>query len=292
MIVYKNNGIGETFIRGDPLTPIDTTGDVIVAVDPSKTNMAVVIGSPFGEIYSILEFTGNNRRRGPVMDTTKYCSDFADYLKRYLAPARVVDVGVEKAITKKGMEHHHSNMTLTEIRGKLLGLFEEEYGFPAYQVEVNNYSWKSAVLPEGYRGHNEKGSKRFMRDRFPNSPLCNYFEADVTDVVCIYWYKIAKYKGKYNIVCNKSEKPIYIPKFALYPSWMDRAENMLSFKYNPHFTLEENAIFYANRTSQTGIAVAPLDAFTYEEIYKYSSSFTEAGNDIRVIVTRSRLVAC
>lgn len=289
MLVQINNGPITYFSKGDYVQPLDVMGDVVLCIDPSKTNMACLIGSPFGEVYSIVEFSGNNRRKGPVMDTTDYCVDFVDFLRQYLKNVHVYDAGVEKAITKKGMEHHHSNMVLTEIRGKVLGFFAEEYGIRNKDVEVNNYSWKSAILPQGYRGHGEKGSKRYICDMFPGNPFCYYFEADATDVLCIYWYKIKKYEHTYQIVCNRAEKSLNNHSVGIYPAYMDNAKGLRKFQYNHHFSLEENAIFYSNRSAVTGIAEVPIESLSLDDIYKYSTGYSSIDlglTDVRVVVAR------
>lgn len=289
MLVFINNEPQPWFKKGDPITPLSIAGDVIVCIDPSKTNMATLIGSPFGEVYTILEFSGNNRRSGPAMDTTVYCQEVRDYLKRYLRNVRVIDAGVEKAITKKGMEHHTSTMVLTEIRGSILSLFLDEYGVGDKEAEINNWTWKSGVLPDGYRSQSEKGSKRYIQDRFPNSPFCYYYEADATDVLCMYWYKLKKYVNNYKLVCNKEESSLNTFKVGIYPNFMDKAQGMKRFIYNNRFTVEQNAIYYSNRSSTAGIASLKLDDLTIEEIYKHACAFSsleENYDDVRVVVTR------
>ena len=97
------------------------------------------------------------------MDTTVYCEEVRQFLKQYLVNANIYFVGVEQAITKKGMEHHHSNMVLTEIRGNILNFFLDQYNVRV--TEINNWSWKAGVLPKGYRGKFEKGSKKWFQDQ-------------------------------------------------------------------------------------------------------------------------------
>lgn len=289
MLVYINNQPQPWFKKSDPIVPLNIAGDVIICIDPSKTNMATLIGSPFGEVYSILEFSGNNRRSGPTMDTTVYCEEMRDYLTRYLENVKVLDACVEKSITRKGMEHHRSTMVLTEIRGCILNLFAEEYGIRGNDVEINNWTWKHSILPEGYRSQSEKGSKRFIEDKYPNSPFCYYFEADATDALCMYWHKIKKYVNNYKLVCNKEEKALNNFKVGIYPTFMDNAQGMRQFIYNNRFGIEQNAIYYSNRSSVPGIASLKLSDLSIEEIYKYACAFSnieEKYEDARVVVTR------
>jgi hypothetical protein len=289
MLVVTNNVHSRWFSSGDNIESLQEAGDVVLVIDPSKTNMAVLIGNPFGEILSIVEFSGNNRRQGPVMDNTVYCMEVKEYLTGYLQNVKVRYIGLEQAISKKGMMQHHSNMTLTEIRGVLLNLFLEEYGQQKDDVEINNWSWKAGILPDGYRSQSEKGSKRFIRDKFPNSPLCNYFEADVTDVVCIYWYLLKIKVRDYTIVCSKEETSLNQSHIGIYPKFMDSAPDLRRFTYNNKFTLEQNAYYFSNRSKATGISSLSINDITIEDIYKYATAFSDIDSDysdVRVVVSR------
>lgn len=181
MLIVENNAKTYTWEYGDAVTPVNYFGEVVIAIDPSKTNMAVFLGTPSGEPISAIEFSGNNRRRGPAMDTTQYCFEVRKFLTEYLQNVSVYLVGIEQAITKQGNKYHHSDMVLKEIRGAILNYFLEEYGVKV--IEVNNWSWKFAVLPEGYRGKFDKGSKKFFERNMPQSPFTYYFEADMTDCI-------------------------------------------------------------------------------------------------------------
>jgi hypothetical protein len=268
------NGVDYIFHRGDPVPTMPYTGQVVVAIDPSKTNCAMVVGDPGGDIISIVEMSGNNWSSGPVDDTTEYCSDMKDFISRYLDRVEIYSIGLEQAITKRGMEHHHSNMVLTEIRGTLLNLFLEKWGFHKEKVEVNNWSWKRAILPEGYRSQNEKGSKRYFSQYLHDPTYDNYYEADVTDSLCIYKYLIRECKDMYEIACRKSEEPIKDFKYLIMPEWADGIPAR-KFRYNPSFTARENAIYFANRSFVQGIAEVDCDRLDISEIYGHSSGFSD-----------------
>lgn len=266
------NGPAREFTKGGAVPELNYIGEIVIAIDPSKTNCAVVIGDPGGEIISIVEMSGNNWKQGPVEDTTEYCSDIRDFLSRYVEKAQVYRIGLEQAITKRGMEHHHSNMVLTEIRGTLLNLFYEKYGFTKTQVEVNNWSWKRAILPEGYRSQSEKGSVRYFYQYLHDMTYINYFEADVTDCVCIYKYLIRDTKDTYTIVCQQVEKEVNKHTCAIMPTWADKL-NFRKFTYNPSFTVEQNATYFANRSKVSGIAEVDTSMLSYDDIYKKASGF-------------------
>lgn len=275
MLVVKNNIERFYFNSGDHVTPLNKTSEIVVAIDPSKTNMAVLIGSPFEEIYDIIEFSGNNRKRGPAMDTTIYCEQVREFLSKYLADANIYMVGVEAAISKKGLNFHHSNMVLTEIRGNILNFFLERFRIKV--EEINNWSWKYAILPEGYRSQSEKGSKRFMRDYYPESDLNDYFEADVTDVYCIYKYMCTKLCKGYNFVCCRREEPNENTRnFYIYPSTLTRVSGARVIVLNDHFSITDNVTYLCNRTNYALYTVIPdISKLSLEEIYGHCRGFKE-----------------
>lgn len=273
MLYRLFNGVVHEYSSGDKVPDLKYTGQVVMAIDPSKTNCAVVIGDPGGEIISIVEMSGNNWSAGPVEDTTQYCSEVREFLREYLKPADVYAIGLEKAITKKGMMHHHSNMVLTEIRGALLNLFWEEYKLKKEDVEVNNWTWKHEILPEGYRSQSEKGSVRYFSEYLHDNTYAYYFAADVTDCVCIYKYLTNKTKNNYQIACREVEEKHNDFKYAVMPAWADALGNR-EFEYNPSFTAEQNAIYFANRSHKNGIAKVDISRLSIDEIYSKSSGFT------------------
>lgn len=274
-MLYKIfNGVPHRFEHGSSVPDLKYTGDIVMAIDPSKTNCAVVIGDPGGEVIMIVEMSGNNWKAGPVIPTTEYCSEIREFISRLIEPANLVRVGMEQAITKKGMEHHHSNMVLTEIRAAFLGLFWEKYQLTKQQVEVNNWTWKRAILPEGYRSPFEKGSMRYFWQYLHDNTYIHYFEDDVTDCMCIYKYLILNTQGSYRIVCCEEES-IHNPyTLTIMPSWADEL-NYRQFAYNNSYNVETNATYFANRSKKCGIAVVRATNLSLADIYKYASGFME-----------------
>lgn len=278
-MLYKlYNGPARVFKNGDPVPDLKYVGQLVMTIDPSKTNCAVVLGTPAGEVLSILEMSGNNWSAGPVEDTTEYCSEIKEFLKEYVSKAEMYRIGLEQAITKKGMNHHHSNMVLTEIRGALLNFFWESYRLTKDDVEVNNWTWKSHVLPEGYRSQNEKGSYRYFWQYLGDKSYVDYYEADVTDCLCIFKYITRQTRDTYRIACQQIEKSVNDHTIAIMPDWADQLGNR-DFEYNPSFTVEQNAAYYANRTRKSGIAPIDVSRIPLETLYKYSSGFMEIPRD-------------
>lgn len=254
MLLVIRNEIVREWTIGSEVEPLNISGEVVVVFDPSKTNMACIIGTPTGKILETLEFSGNNRRKGPVQDTTVYCAEVRAFLQEYLKNARVYMVAVEAAITKKGMNHHHSNMVLTEIRGNILNFFQECYG--VRPIEVNNWTWKAAILPQGFRSQSEKGSKRYFQTYFPEDPMSNYFEADMTDCFCIFLYVTKKFCAGYALTCNIAEPCNYEYTYAIIPTRLSL--ELMEASFNERYTLKENLNYFVNRVPEGFTIVVPL----------------------------------
>ena len=279
------NGEPREFHAWDTITPLNYAGEIVVAIDPSKTNCAMVIGDPGGQVISIVEMSGNNWKQGPVQDTTEYCADIKSFVDKYIGDTPVLRIGLEQAITKKGMMHHQSSMVLTEVRGALLNLFYEKYRMHKEDVEVNNWTWKHAILPEGYRSQSEKGSVRYFWQYLNDPTYLSYFEDDVTDALCIYKYLILGTKDTYTIACQKTEKPLKKFQFSIMPDWADGLE-LRKFEYNPSFSVKDNAIYFANRSTTGGIAKIDVSRLSIEDIYENANGFDnmpETG-EVRLVV--------
>lgn len=252
-------------------------GDIVLVTDPGKTNMAMVAGTPYGTQLCILQF----RAPGSAYDTSDYCHDFKDFISRYFSSCHVTLFGIEQAISKKGMNHHHSSMVLTEIRANLIDLAYSLTGDKPW--EINNWSWKYAILPDGMRSQSEKGSTRFLPEAYSR-----YGNADVTDAICMYRYAIKQKCGPYAIVPSRVEKPLSNYTVRIVPADCASAKGR-AFAYVPALTLEENCIFYANRTWERGVTEVPVAALTLSEIYKYAWGFAPGYDKptVKVVVVRS-----
>lgn len=287
MLVVDHNTISVQWHIGDPVRPMEYSGEVVVVFDPSKTNMAMLIGTPDKQILNIIEFSGNNRKRGPVMDTTLYCQEVRSFLEVYLSKVKLYCVAVEQALTYKGVEYHTSNMVLTEIRSNILNFFLEHFGLKVH--EINNWAWKAGVLPQGYRGKYEKGSKKWFVDAMPDSPFSKYFEADATDVICIYWYVVDTKCQQYTTYCNQYEQ-CDVEYFYYYtPLSNTFTDNMRSVTYNPRFSIQENLDYYVNRIMGQFYMVIPVEKIEIQDVYKKSVGFTLddlTAYEVKVVASR------
>lgn len=263
---------------GQPVPEFPFRGDVIVATDPGKTNMAMTIGTPDGTILTILQF----RAPGYAHDNSDYCHDFKSFLTAYLANCNVTVFAIEAAISKEGMNFHRSSMVLTEIRANLIDLSYSMTGRKAF--EVNNWSWKYAILPDGMRGQHEKGSATFLPEVYHA-----YGNADVTDSICIYRYAVSKVGNpSYTIRPDRVEETSHEYLIKLIPRDCILTRTSRKFVYNPDLSIEANLNYAVNRTTQRVYADIPIELLSIEDIYKYAMLFKsyEEHPQVEVIALR------
>ena len=260
--------------------PLQSNLPVIVACDQSKTGYAVMVGDVSGRELSLFEMIGSG------MTTEDFCHEYTEYLRRLLSLVNIVLVGYEKMILKSGMQYYNSAEVLHDIRVTTKQLFKELTG--KNPIEVNNQTWKSTILPEGYRSHGEKGSLRYLREK-------DYFKYcdssdNITDVACIFSYLLLRKVPSLELFCDAEEPPLYDCLIAL----VSDSDGILSsqhkkFKFNCEFSIEQNSYYYANRISDLGISEVPLLRLQKEldSVYKYAQGFqTYPVNKVYLVVKR------
>lgn len=287
MLLVIENEQFLTWHVGNPVTPLPYWGEVVIVFDPSKTNMAMVVSTPDGTQLAHVEFSGNNRRNGPVDDTTVYCYEVRMFLQQFLKNCRVYLAAVEEALTVKGEKsNHYTNKTLMEIRANILSFFLETYGIKV--IEINNWAWKFDVLPEGFRGKYEKGSKKYFLKYFPDSRFSHFFEADMTDVMCILQYVIRHFCNNYTLYCNQPEEKLSEYSY-LFAEAGREFPNERSVLCNPNYSLVENMNYYANRIFGVFTMVVNAEDVDVSMFYNHSlsASFDSIDNDkVKVVVSR------
>ncbi len=263
MTVVINDQETITYHAGGHVPKFKFRGEVILATDPGKTNMAMTIGTPTGTILGILQF----RAPGYANDNSDYCHDFKVFITEYLKDCKVDTLAIEAAISKEGMNFHRSSFVLTEIRANLIDLAYQLTGKKAY--EVNNWAWKYAILPDGMRGQHEKGSTRYLPDVYDR-----FGNADVTDSICIYQYAIQKVGNPYYAISpNAVEEPMHKYRTLIIPVGRSLTKNAVKFLYNPQLSLKQNLDYAVNRTTKSVFARVSASDLTLEEIYSSAALF-------------------
>lgn len=190
MIIHRNN---EPY---DSWQALYEGKNIIIAIDSSKSNTGMIVGTPDGFILDDFEIDG----AGSLVDVYDLCADTRKFLKTIFRNARIRFIGIEDIITKaeknskgavyKGMEIHKSRAAITAVFNNFIFSFEEFYNIRP--TPINNWAWKSDILPEEYRTReHDKGSKDYFNDvggRWAGR------KDDVTDAVCIFYHILRTFK--------------------------------------------------------------------------------------------------
>ena len=253
------------------MNPLKSEVPVFVVTDPGKTNMAVIVGTVTGKILRLYEFSGKD------MENAFYCAEFKRYLLAVLQDCAIEEFAQEQPILKMDngkkdvkpeFKQFHSQMVLTEIRSHLRDLaIQMTTKLPH---EINNMAWKKAILPDGYRSQSEKGSHRYQSDI---NPMFADYTHDATDAICMYNYMVNKYLEAHKMSCIKSEEATNKYSCVII-SEKQLPANYRKFEFNQNFSVEDNAVYIANRF--TGICISPLNLqmnISAEEYFKYTSGF-------------------
>ncbi len=256
-----------TYNRNSVIDILNDTSPIVLAFDPSKSNMAVVIGRPSGEIIKIIELSGTG------LDTTQFCYEFKEFLIQYISKCKVVGMAYEKVIRATGEKASYISMVVTnEIQSHLIDLGITLLHSKDKVIGINNWAWKNAVLPDMYRKKDLKikGSKLYLQSL--NSKFKG-FKDDVTDVICIYFYYIKTFIKFENIFPNTEEirddVNVCLCTFDKLP------DSYTTFQYNPKISLKGNASYMKNRI-QGNIVTEIKNELSIKEVYELPCNFGES----------------
>ena len=270
-----NSGAIHEYLGRGTGPKLQRKGNFVVAIDPSKTNLAFVTGNERGVVYEWVELSGKG------CDTTAYCNDLMNFMADYLSNGTVTVAGVEQAVMYEGMKYYHSQMVLTEIRANILQGFLQRFNIKIH--EINNYAWKGAILPDGYRGRKEKGSLRFLAEKGLTG-----ITDDVSDAICIYFYLNRFVEEPEVLNCTYEEEPLYEYDYAIVPDNFNIADLHEVFIGNGSVSLKGNAAYFLNRTNASGFAFTyPVTSLTLDDIYNGNSHVNSPTLDtVKVVVAR------
>lgn len=285
MVVHKNGNILEDF------SPCYAGKNLVIAIDSSKSNSAMVVGKPDGTILDDYEISG----AGANVDVYDLCADTRQFIKELFRGAYIRFVGIEDIITKKektykGIDIHQSRAKITAVFNNFIFAFEEYYGIRP--KPINNWAWKSNVLPEKYRKKDhDKGSKDYFND------LGNRWAGrkdDVTDAVCIFIYIMKlipiKVKGDLTVI----SPPKYDYQYAIFPETFDMVDGSKEFEIRASGTFEQiiGSVVNEINNKQFGyfymnIEDVPLSAI-YSDRLKHNSIYRFSRMTDRVIIAVRR----
>lgn len=239
---------------------------LIVSIDSSKSNSAMVVADEYGEILDDYEMSG----KGSDVDVLDFAYYTRKQLKSLFEGSTPILVGIEDIITKKnpGMDTHKNRYILTTVFNSFIFFFQEYHNITP--VFINNQSWKNFTLPDEYRTReHHKGSKDYALDTLSRYALRS---DDITDAVCILQYL----KMKNNINQVKSIRTSMVSKrqyeVCILPSSTTVPVGVSEFKYNPSLTLKQNTdtAFASINSDVKGVSMlVSVDDLEISDIYKY-----------------------
>ena len=260
MITLKKNGYVV-----DEYIPSYCGESIVIAIDSSKSNTAIIVGDTLGGVLDDYEISG----AGESTDVYDLCAFTRKQLKYLFSDANIQLVGIENIITKKsdnyhGLEIHKSRYKITAVFDNFIFTFQEFFGI--MPTLIDNWSWKSNVLPEEYRTRqHKKGSKDWLR------AINNNFgerSNDITDALCIYIYMMKTY----NIIQNYKIKST-VPTDKEF-TWYILPDNV-TVQHDIEFIVQNEDSFDHNLSTvaehlspgQLGLFKWPIDKLSLSTIY-------------------------
>lgn len=247
---------------------------IFISIDSSKSNSAMVVGTPGGVVLDDYEFNG----AGGEVDVYDLCRDIRKQLRLLFKGAIIEAVGIEDIITKNGyhkggdyhpnmgLDVHQSRAKITAVFNNFIFAFEEFYGIRP--ITINNWEWKSDILPEQYRTReHHKGSQDYL---IGISPKWIGRSDDVTDAVCIFMHM--NNTIKYTEVRDLTGTDICTVKYVcrIAPTTVKLEDGrFVKFEIHNDDSIEHNIATVANRITQNQIGYLELntDQLTIEQIY-------------------------
>lgn len=258
---------------------------LIIGIDSSKSNTAIVTSNEFGEELDDFEING----AGSSVNVYQLAWDMRKALRVLFKDADVMAVGIEDIITKKedgykGIEVHQSRAKITCVFDNLIFFFQEYHNMMPFLI--NNWDWKTSELPEEYRTRDhKKGSKDWfdsMGGRWAGR------KDDVTDAVCIcrYTRRLCNIKPIYRIDVARAAIKEY--KYAYYPVDTNLPAHSKQFEFNSSMTLIQNieTSTHELKGEETGYIIVPVESVPLQEMYsnKLQRKYTKVTKELMCVV--------
>lgn len=260
MHVFKN---GSEISDSEPLYPGE---HIVIAIDSSKSNTAMIVGNTNWQILDDFEFNGSGKEN----DVYDVCRDTRVWLRKIFAGSIVEAVGIEDIVTtavkNKGMSMHESRAKITAIFNNYVFSFEDMYG--QRPIFINNQAWKSHTLPEEYRKRDhDKGSKDYaiaIGSRYAHR------SDDITDAVCI--FKYMKMLVHLHVVNSIKQTKLTTKNFSWYIVNNDfDTSDMEAYYIDNGDTLLHNIETIAEvKTTRFGYLIANLRNLSISDIYSHT----------------------
>lgn len=257
----------------DIIQPRYAGKELIVAIDSSKSNSAIAVADNRGNLIDYLELNGKTDGTTEE-DTLHLCQTERETLKVIFQGAKFKYVGIENIITKRvqgrsGMTEHESRFKITAVFMSFIAFFQDN--FDITPELINNWSWKSAILPEQFR-HKDVGKGSLAYFKSINSKY-KYCTDDVTDAICILMYLCKIHSVKTGIEIKEPELSSFKHKVFLTCKSFKTNRNEELFYVNENLTLEQNVSTMSSRIGNDPHRVAVAEIRTawvsWDDLYKY-----------------------
>lgn len=265
--------------------------NVVVSIDSSKSNTAMMVWDEYGNPMDDYEISG----AGSDVDVYDLCWQTRKELKNLFNGANILRVGIEDIITKnekgyKGIEIHQSRYKITAVFDNLIFFFQEYHNQTPRRI--NNQAWKAGVLPEHLRKKDiHKGSKLFcemLGNRWAGR------KDDVTDCYCIglYMFMTEKFESSYAIESTVPFTGSY--EFGIFPISFPIPANAKNFIIKNTDTLQHNIETIASRVrvGQPGCVKVVVGMLSIDDVYsdrvQYSKQYRydKGCSEVLVVVFR------
>lgn len=270
---------------------------VMVQIDSSKTNSALVVRTRTYKVIDVLEFNGKDDH-----DVIDLAFEQRKCLRMIFEGANIVKGGIEDIITKKeeesggraseGIKHHHSRYVITCVFDSFITCFLDYFNVKLELIP--NQAWKAAVLPKELNKRSVyKGSVDYIQKLYPEY-ITGQKDDDVCDALCIGEYmKMRDGLSKDSLVediPDDEEFLLHKCKYRLFPQQTKLSPKVSTqFEYNTNLSLDLNARAIANRIElgKLGWCVLNIDQVSIEDIYQFcTNEFEERTTHLLLIVKR------
>lgn len=260
---------------------------IMISIDSSKTDSCMTVADEFGVRLDDYELCGE-----PKDDVLAQCQWERRCLSTILANSLPSIVGIEDIITKKedgkfsaGIETHQTRFKITAIFMSFICFFQDTFNITPELV--NNWSWKSTVLPEQYRTQeHHKGSLDWHKDR--GTPLSKRND-NVTDSDCIMEYlKIVHGIFKIDRISDIIENTSNQYQLAICSGKYD-VGGLREFKDNKLLMIKDKISYIVNRLSVNEIAYVKIDIHvcTPQQVYSLCyGDFNKKEDEVVLLVRR------
>lgn len=290
MLIKRNN------VSTNCISDAYTNMEIIVAIDSSKRNSAFTVLDMAGNVLDVWEFNGKDDGTR-LEDTLTLCHVERKALHQIFRGSKPQIVGIENIITKNideqvqegksknGMTEHESRFKITAVFNSFISFFQDDFGITPELV--NNWAWKSDVLPAQFRKREVgKGSLAYFKSI--NSPYANYSD-DATDSLCIGEHLCRVHKIIRATRIEAAQSPLYPTMMFLVKVGMPMKHRQKLFIYNSNLSLKQNADVIGNliKEDEVGVTAFPTALLTWEEIYEYcKGDFNVCEETIELAVIR------